>query len=143
MHSSLNFSRPRSRPAITALGASLAGVSVGAAAIHFWVVPEHLEEWAAAGAFFIALGVFQAAWAVAYLWRPSRSVIHAGILANLATVALWVVSRTIGLPFSPEPWKPEEIGVLDVAASALEFVLVAGLVASLPDRTPRRARRKR
>jgi hypothetical protein len=129
MNRSLTFSPSRSRPAPTALAVALAGLSIVAAAIHFWVVPEHLVEWPAAGLFFIALGIFQVAWAIAYLWRPSRPVIAVGILASLATVALWAVSRTIGVPFSPEPWKPEEIGVLDVTASALELLLVVCLAA--------------
>ena len=92
------------------------------------------SRWPAAGVFFIALGVFQAAWALAYVRRPSRQIVAVGILANLATVALWAVSRTIGLPFSPEPWVPEAVGALDVAASVLELALVAGLVVVLARR---------
>jgi hypothetical protein len=128
MTRSLTLSRRRARPAATVLSLAVAGASLGAAAIHFAVVPEHLEEWPAAGLFFVVLAIFQAAWAVAYLWRPSRWAIAVGILANLATAALWLVSRTIGLPFSPEPWVPEEIGLLDVVASALELFLVVGLL---------------
>jgi len=131
MNSYLTLPAPRSRASTAALASTLAGLSLGAAAIHFWVVPEHLAEWPAAGVFFIALGIFQVAWALAYVWRPSRPVIAVGVLVSLATVALWAVSRTIGLPFSPEPWVPEEIGPLDVAASALEVALVVGLLLPL------------
>jgi len=105
----------------------LAVLSLGAAAIHFAVVPEHLAEWWAFGVFFGALGAFETLWAAALLVRPSRLVIAIGIAANVATVLLWAVSRTVGLPIGPEPWMPEEIGVLDVAATSLELLLVAGL----------------
>jgi hypothetical protein len=105
----------------------LAGLSLGAAAIHFAVVPEHLAEWWAFGVFFVALGAFETVWAAALLARPSRLVIAVGIAANVATVLLWAISRTVGLPIGPEPWMPEEIGLLDLAATALELLLVAGL----------------
>jgi hypothetical protein len=107
--------------------ALLALLSLGAAAIHFAVVTEHFAEWWAFGVFFIALGAFEAFWAGAVVLRPSRLVIVIGIAANVATVLLWAVSRTAGLPIGPEPWMPEEIGVLDVAATTLELLLVAGL----------------
>jgi hypothetical protein len=110
---------------------ALAALSLGAAAIHFAVVPEHLEEWWAFGVFFVALGALEALWAAAIVARPSRLVTGIGIGANVATVLLWAVSRTVGLPIGPEPWMPEGIGILDVAATALELMLVAGLALNL------------
>ena len=63
-----------------------AALSVGAAAIHFAVIPDHLEEWWAFGLFFAVLGWFQAVWPIAYLDRPSSRLAWVAIAVNLATV---------------------------------------------------------
>jgi hypothetical protein len=41
------------------------------------------------------------------------------------------MSRTIGLPIGPEPWMAESAGTLDIMATFLELVLVAGSLALL------------
>jgi hypothetical protein len=105
-------------------------LSVGAAAIHFAVIPDHLEEWWAFGLFFAVLGWFQAVWPVAYVNRPSRRLAWIAISVNLATVVLWAWSRTVGLPVGPEPGMPEGIGAADLIATALELALVLGLLAT-------------
>ena len=111
-----------------------AALSLGAAAIHFAVIPAHFEEWWAFGVFFAVLGWFQAVWPFAYLDRPTRSLAWIAIVANLATVILWAWSRTAGLPVGPEPGMPEAIGAPDVVATALELALVVGLLVTQVDR---------
>jgi hypothetical protein len=108
---------------------ALAALSVVAGAIHFAVVPEHLGEWPAAGVFFVGLGAFQVLWALACLVRPSSRLAWAGVVVNALTVLLWAWSRTLGLPFAPEPGEIEPIGVPDVISSGLEVLLLAGLLA--------------
>ena len=108
-----------------------AALSVGAAAIHFAVIPEHLAEWWAFGLAFAVLGWFQVVWPFAYLERPSRGLSWLAILANLATVIVWAWSRTAGLPVGPEPGMPEAIGAPDLVATGFEVVLVVGLLATL------------
>jgi hypothetical protein len=105
-----------------------AALSVGAAAIHFAVIPDHLEEWWAFGLFFAVLGWFQAVWPIAYLDRPSRRLALLAIAVNLATVVVWAWSRTSGLPVGPEPGMPEAIGAADLASTAFEITLVVGLL---------------
>jgi hypothetical protein len=102
--------------------------SIGAAAIHFAVMPEHLAEWWAFGVFFAVLAWFQALWAVGYLVRPSTTLTWLAIGINLATVVVWAFTRTIGLPFGPEPGMPEAVGASDVVATILEVALAAGLL---------------
>ncbi|HET6967671.1 MAG TPA: hypothetical protein VFI44_05310 [Ornithinibacter sp.] len=102
---------------------------VGAALIHAAVVPEHLEQWPAAGGFFALLAVAGAATAVIVLLRPGR----AGLLLAVATAAgpllVWAWSRAEGLPFGPGPGGPEPIGLPDGAAVVLEVVaLVVALL---------------
>jgi hypothetical protein len=60
------------------------------------------------------------------LFRPAVIVYTIGALANGATIGIWLVSRTIGLPIGPAPWMPEEIQSLDAAATSLELLLVIG-----------------
>jgi hypothetical protein len=108
-----------------------AALSLGAAAIHFAVIPDHLEEWWAFGLFFAVLGWFQAVWPIAYLDRPSPRRAWLAVAANLATVVLWAWSRTAGLPIGPEPGMPEAIGAADVVSTLLEVTLVVGLLGLL------------
>jgi hypothetical protein len=108
----------------------LTTLSIGAAAIHFAVVGEHFQEWWGFGLFFSALGWFQALWAVGYALRPTRWLAWLAIAVNGATIVVWIWSRTIGLPFGPDPGMPEAIGVPDVLSTALEVLLVIGLVVS-------------
>jgi hypothetical protein len=130
------FGRPDRTVAMSAtLAAVAATLSLGSAAIHFAVIKEHLEFDLAFGLFFIALGWFQVVWAQVYLLRPSAVLARIAAGVNLLVVAIWVISRTTGLPFGPQPWVPEAIGTLDVFASAFEVALVAVL---LPAIAPRR-----
>jgi hypothetical protein len=104
----------------------LASSSIAAGLVHAAVVPEHLEEAWVFGVFFIAAAVFQTSWAILIVSRPSPGVYAAGALANGAMIGIWFVSRTIGLPIGPEPWMAESAGMLDITATVLELLLVAG-----------------
>jgi FtsP/CotA-like multicopper oxidase with cupredoxin domain len=121
-------------------------LTLGAAAIHFAVVPEHLDEYLPFGLFFLLLAGAQVALAVATLWRPGRRLFVGAALGTLAVLALWVVSRTIGLPIGSTPWQPEDMGVAGIMAAVLEgaavpaFALLAWLPAPRP-RSPVRWRR--
>ena len=106
----------------------LATALVGTALIHAAVVPEHLEEWPAAGGFFALLAASGAAAAALVLLRPRP----AGLLLAVATAAgplvVWGWSRATGLPFGPGTGVPEPIGLPDAAAVVLE---VSALVLAL------------
>jgi hypothetical protein len=103
-----------------------------AAAIHFAVVPEHLDEYVPFGLFFVAAGLAQLVLAAAILTTPLRGLMLAGAAGTVAIIALWIVSRTVGVPIGPEPWEPEAPGAIDVACTAMEAVsaiLLVGLAA--------------
>ena len=105
----------------------LALTSLGAAAIHVAVCPGHFAESTFYGVFFVGAAAAQAAWASAILLRPSRRLVALGVAGNLAVVALWAVSRTLGLPVGPTPGVPEVPGGIDALATAYElFVVVVG-----------------
>jgi hypothetical protein len=106
----------------------LVGALVGSAAIHAAVVPEHLAEWSAAGLFFMVLTMWELAVAGMLLARlEERTMLLAAVLVSVLPLALWLVSRTVGLPFGPEPGEVEAIGLADCMACLLE---IASLVAA-------------
>ena len=135
----------RTRPATLRpylLGA-LAALSVGAAAIHFAVVFEHFTEYTLYGVFFLVISWAQLIWPAVLVWRPSRPWLWAGIGGNAIVLAIYVASRTVGLPFGPDLHDVESVGALDVVSCVLEAALIAGCAALLwrPSLADRRAAR--
>lgn len=100
------------------------------AAIHAAVVPQHLTEWPAAGAFFVFLTAAELAVAGLLLAAPARrQVLVAAAVVSMGPLVIWLCSRTAGLPFGPERGAPEAVGLPDVMACALELgCLVAAVV---------------
>lgn len=113
-------------------------LSFVAGGLHLLAGPEHLEEWWAYGLFFFVAAAAQAAYGLVLFtqgiegwggWRVVRANVYlAGIVGTLAIIALWVLSRTLGVPVGPEANEPERFGVLDGASKIVEIVLVAVLV---------------
>jgi hypothetical protein len=106
------------------LRAEVASTLLGAAVIHAAQAPSHLAEWWAAGLTFVALAAAQAllgaaaaVWAGRWVWQLAQVV-------SLATIGLWALSRTVGLPVGPEAGLPEPVGRADLAAVGLEAVTV-------------------
>ena len=122
-----------SRLARTSVSASVirywAGfASLGAGLIHLAVVQEHLSEGWSYGVFFLVLGVLQIAWAAFALLGDELPMPRRFAALNAAVILLWLVSRTVGLPIGPEPWKAEAVGTADLLCSGIEAVLIALLV---------------
>lgn len=105
--------------------------SLGAAVIHFAVVPTHWREWIPAGLFFLTIALFQLIWARLILVRTTTPVLASGILLNVGVVALWALSRTSGAPFGPHSGEPELVRAADLCALLLQIyvVMAAGWVA--------------
>ncbi len=116
------------RPVRAATPWALACLSLGCGVIHAVVVAPHLREFPLYGWFFLAVALFQGAWAALVLMRPTRSLLLFGAVANLGIAVTWAWSRTIGLPIGPEPGVAEAIGVKDVISTTYEIVL-AGVAA--------------
>ena len=113
--------------AVRVRGTTAAALSLGAAVIHFAVVPEHLDEYLPFGIAFIALGIAQLGMAIALLADGTRFRIPA-IVLTLSVLSAWTLSRTAGLPVGPHAWVPEEIGMIDATAAILESALVLVLL---------------
>ena len=110
------------REAVVLLG----GCSAAASAIHASVCADHFREAVAFGMFFVVASVLQAAWALLAIQRPTRRLLIAGAVGNTGVILLWIVTRTAGLPFGPETWRPEAITTADAVATVAELVVVAG-----------------
>lgn len=119
---------------------SAALLTLGAAAIHFAVVGEHLRVFPLYGVFFIGLGIAQVLLAVGILFAPQRRLFVVGLLGTIAVIGLYLASRTVGLPIAPVPWRPEPVGFPDVAANVMEVVTVIQFLRLL--RRPRKPLRR-
>jgi hypothetical protein len=102
----------------------LAAFSFVAGLIHVEASAIHLGPHPLYGVFFALLAAFQFAWGVWAYGRGTAGTLHLGIAVSLAVVAIWAVSRAVGVPFGPEAWQPESVGALDVAATVDEFAIV-------------------
>jgi hypothetical protein len=119
-----------------------AALSLLAALIHLWVAPEHFEEWWGYGAFFVVAAAAQLLYAPIVVLCPARTILLGGIAGNLAIVALYVLTRTVGIPlFGPEAGEVEGLGLVDVCATASEVGIALSLGAVLlRGATPERRR---
>jgi hypothetical protein len=111
----------RPPPPVTLIAA---GFSVGAGVVHAAVAPEHFHEGLMYGEFFAVAAAAQLAWAGLAIVRPRSWVFATGLAGNLGIVILWAITRTIGVPVGPMAGEIEAVGALDLAASALEAVIV-------------------
>jgi hypothetical protein len=103
----------------------------GAAAVHFAVMPEHFEESALYGTFFLVTALVQLAYAGLLMFRPSRPLLLAGAIGNAAIVLLWLYTRTVAIPLGPGAGTTEDFGGLDVLSSAFEFLTFLGAIVLL------------
>lgn len=116
-----------------------AWVSILAGAVHGYAGPEHFSAWWGYGLFFLAAALAQGIYGLLLLthgidlpgrrWDSVRRPVYlAGLLGTLAIMALWLVTRTIGIPAGPQKGVIEPIGWLDGVTKAAEVVVVALLV---------------
>ncbi len=109
-----------------------AALSLAAALIHLWVMPEHFEEWWGYGTFFLVSALPQVLYVPLLLRWPTRMILLPGVSGNLAIVLLYILTRTVGIPlFGPHAGEVEGVGFVDVCATTSELGIVAVLGAVL------------
>src|SRR5919107_127683 len=108
---------------------TVATLSLLAALIHLWVMPEHFQEWWGYGTFFLMAAVAQVVYVPLLLRWPNRSVLLLlGIAGNSAIVLLYLLTRVVWVPlFGPEAGEVEGVGIIDVCATASEAAIVVAL----------------
>lgn len=108
-------------------------LSAAAGWIHILAAPSHLNVWIGYGMFFISAAIAQILYAVLLgIEPPKREYFWAGIIGNAAIMGLWIVTRTIGIPFlGPEAGVVEPVGLLDSFSKLIEVTLIVHLAVLL------------
>lgn len=104
----------------------VAALLLGAAGFHFGAMGEHSGVSWTHGLFFAAAAWAQVGIGVLLLFKPSRRVVVAGIVANIGILALWVLTRTVGLAIGGDG-TPEAWGTIDTLCALLETFGLIGL----------------
>ena len=100
--------------------------------IHAALIADHYEEYWLFGVFFAAVTCGQAVLTVLLYDKPrDRRVLRAAVAGNALVVGVWAVSRTWGVPFGPQPWVPEAVGVVDVICALDEMAAIGLLLVAL------------
>jgi hypothetical protein len=129
--------QPRLRPPFEVSQAGrilLATLSAAAGVIHLVMVPSHMGESTIEGVGFAVAGWVQIILAMLIITAPSRAALRATIVANLAFIGAWVVSRTAGLPFGDHAGHAESVGFLDLTCVGIEvgLIVAAGALLARP-----------
>ena len=101
--------------------------------IHMIMTPVYFSLWVGYGAFFFLAGTaFFAYSALLAVNPPKRTLFWVGIVASAATIALWAITRTVGIPFfGPEAGQVEPVGVPDLISKIAEVALIVHLMVLL------------
>lgn len=117
-------------------------LSLAAGTTHGIATSAHAEEWWGYGFFFFGAALFQGLYGLLLLGQPwryddtggfvpgrredvARATFAVGIAVNAALVALYVVTRTVGVPLlGPEAGEVEALDVAGVVAKLLELSLI-------------------
>lgn len=132
----------------------IAGASIVAGIIHGGVTPDHFAQWWGYGLFFLLASLAQTFFGaiplfarlvegepITTLWSRGKLRTYAwmGIVGNAMIVTLYVVTRTVGIPFfGPEAGVVEEVRGIDVVTKLIEVGIIMGLAVFLQKR-PRAA----
>ncbi|MGW4063054.1 alpha/beta hydrolase fold domain-containing protein [Amycolatopsis sp. NPDC004747] len=110
---------------VTAVFAALGGAVTAAAAL-----PALWRVWQLYAMLFGAVAAVGIVAAVAVLGWPTRKTAHFGALAVAGALALWVLSRPLGLLTRFDPWQPADtvVGFTDYVAAALQVVALFGFL---------------
>lgn len=132
------------------------GLSLAAGLVHGAITPDHFSEWWGYGLFFFLAALAQGGYGLLLLLRPwrydqtggsrppddplvrqdDRRAYQWGIAGNTAIVALYVVTRTTGIPFfGPGAGEVEAVTPAGVLSKGLEIALIGCLI-TLLRRTP-------
>jgi plastocyanin len=116
---------------------------VSAALIHAIWTALHLREGMLEGGSFLLTALAQGALAFGLLTFPNRRTYLLTIALSLGIVAVWALSRTVGLPIGLEAGTRQPVGMPDVTATLFEVLTVlAVLPLVVADEVPGRMRQR-
>lgn len=129
---------PRSTQVDVVLRWIVAMLLVGAAGIHFGMMGEHAGVSWTHGVFFGGVAWLQIALAGALVFRPSRAVVITGLALNVAILAVYVLTRTVGIAIGSDG-TPETWGTIDGICAAFEGLAILLSLLLLGRATARRS----
>lgn len=106
-------------------------VTMSAGFVHALAGESHFSIWWGYGLFFAIVSICQLLGGAALFFWRSRGLYWAGIVGTVVIVAVYVLTRTVGVPFGPEAGDVERIGLLDAVSKAFELTYLALIVAVL------------
>jgi hypothetical protein len=109
--------------------------SAGAGLVHGAAAGSHNGDRTLAVLFALAAAA-QLGWAAVALARPARLVAVAGVALNLSFVAVWLLTRTAGVPGVAVLGSGEAVGFQDAVAASLAVGSVAAALWSLAAERP-------
>lgn len=118
-----------------------AGLSIAAAFIHGLVTPDHFDEWWGYGLFFMTISLLQLGYGLLLIFQPWQPdpirgttgfSVHwlywVGVAGNAFLILLYIVTRTVGIPFfGPEAGEVEDVTLLSLVSKFAEIALIACL----------------
>lgn len=104
-------------------------LAIAAGLIHFAAAPMHFAEAFEFGLFMVIVGALQVVGGALLALRPSRWLVLIGLLGTVVVFVIFAVAYTVGLPFGPDPGKPEELEPLVIISKVTEFALLLALAA--------------
>ena len=121
-----------------------AALSIGALLAHAIDAPDHLREWWGYSTFFVVVGAFQFFYGFLLLLQPwrydesgaprtdalgyGRGYFVLGIVLAAAMLAVYLVSRTVGLPFLGPQAAREPVTILSLLPVVEDAVLLFLLI---------------
>jgi hypothetical protein len=111
---------------------------------HGLVTQQHFQEWWGYGVFFLATAICLIGFGLALITdaidprympgdvnRIRRLMYAVGTVGIVGVLALYVITRTSGIPLGPGSGSVESVGVIDLVAKATELMAVVGLAVLL------------
>ena len=105
-----------------------AGFALAAGFSHALAGEEHFTIWWGYGLFFSIVSICQIMGGGALFFWESRGLYLTGIIGTGSVVVVYVITRTVGIPFGPQAGVVEGVGVLDAFAKTFEIGLIVCLM---------------
>jgi uncharacterized membrane protein len=131
---------PRRRRVETLVGVCV----IVSGSAHGFVTQQHFQEWWGYGVFFLATAICLVGFGLALITdaidprympgdvnRIRRLMYAAGAIGIVGILALYVVTRSAGIPLGPGSGSVETVGAIDLLAKAAEALALTGLVVLL------------
>lgn len=135
-------SEPRVVDSTLSIGRRLVFVAAAtmflAGSLHLVLIDAQFRRWGAAGAVFLALGLYEVLAGAGLMGRPGPRAYRAGTWGSGLIAAAYVATKVLPVPAAPIP---QPVSAPEIAALALDLAALLLLATVVPDTATRRPRR--